>query len=398
MRPEGEVFAAYEARGFAPIWLGENGPSAAATAYLEALGQADRHALPVERYGREELRARLADLRDLDLAARAALEADLTASFLAYARDLNSGALVPRKVDRELHVYPERPEPHTLITGLGDATDPARWLAELAPQDPVYARLVARYETYRMLADGAAWGESLPKRRTLREGERSDLVPLLRDRLTAMGYLEDDRQVQGTLLIASNETANDAENGLVEEAVDPNRYDPALVAAVTQFQARHGLNQDGVVGPATRAALNVEPGFRAAQIAVNLERMRWLNRDLGAKHILVNLAAFEFDVLEDGKSVFNSRTVVGKARKHRTPEFSDEMDHMVINPTWFVPRSIAREEILPALQEDPTYLSRKNMRITGVDDPSTIDWSTITPDTFPGKVRQAPGSGNALGR
>ncbi|MEM0944050.1 MAG: L,D-transpeptidase family protein, partial [Pseudomonadota bacterium] len=118
----------------------------------------------------------------------------------------------------------------------------------------------------------------------------------------------------------------------------------------------------------------------------------------GAKHILVNLAAFEFDVLEDGKSVFNSRTVVGKARKHRTPEFSDEMDHMVINPTWFVPRSIAREEILPALQEDPTYLSRKNMRITGVDDPSTIDWSTITPDTFPGKVRQAPGSGNALGR
>ncbi|MEO0362121.1 MAG: L,D-transpeptidase family protein, partial [Pseudomonadota bacterium] len=130
--------------------------------------------------------------------------------------------------------------------------------------------------------------------------------------------------------------------------------------------------------------------------------MRWLNRDLGRRHVYVNQADFTVRLVEDGVALFEERVVVGKARRHRTPEFSDQMTHLVLNPTWYVPRSIATEEILPQLQEDPTYLWRKNMRLTSGGapgpDPSTVDWSVYSESDFPFRVQQRPGPDNALGR
>ena len=146
-------------------------------------------------------------------------------------------------------------------------------------------------------------------------------------------------------------------------AVDPAEYDEGLEAAVRVFQKRHGLNDDGVIGKRTVEALNKSAVYRAGQIVVNMERLRWLNRDLGHKHVLVNQADYNVKVIEGDKVLFTERVVIGKSRKHRTPEFSDEMTHMVFNPTWHVPYSIASKEILPKLQEDPEYLAKKNMRL-----------------------------------
>ena len=126
-----------------------------------------------------------------------------------------------------------------------------------------------------------------------------------------------------------------------------------MVEAIRRFQARHGLNQDGAIGPATLSQLNISPRTRAEQIAVNLERLRWLNKDLGERYVLVNLAGFTMAVMNRGRAEFTSRVVVGKAEEHRTPEFSDVMEFMVINPSWYVPRSIITKEYLPQLQEDP---------------------------------------------
>jgi murein L,D-transpeptidase YcbB/YkuD len=167
---------------------------------------------------------------------------------------------------------------------------------------------------------------------------------------------------------------------------------------VQRFQARHGLNTDGIVGAMTLAALNTTAAERAAQVAVGLERMRWLNYDLGARHIVINTAAFTMTMIENGDPRFSTRTVVGKSGRFQTPDFNDELEFIVVNPTWNVPYSIASKEILPLLQEDPTYLEQNDMELLGSDLPaSEIDWSQVTRGSFPGRIRQRPGPGNALG-
>ena len=382
----GDISAFYASRGFEPLWLGEAG-RAASEALLAVLTEADRHALPTRRYKRDEMASRRAALQPGSLQAQTAFEADMTRIYLQYARDVSSGALEPNKIDREILVYPERRTAMELLSGLARSAQPGQWFETLPPQSDDYRRLVERYRSFRLMAETGGWGPILTKRSTLRPGQRSSDVGALRERLTAMGYFAPaTASVETGVVLAAADRVSDAPSTPLG---DPLVYDEGLVQAVKLFQERHGLNQDGAVGPATRAALNVEPSFRAQQIAVNLERMRWLNRDLGAKHILVNLASFDMAVIENGAPVFESRVVVGKSKKHRTPEFSDQMEHMVVNPTWYVPYSIASQEILPKIKQDPGYLARKNMRLHGADVWS-VDWSQVTSRNFPGRITQGP--------
>ena len=165
------VIDVYAGRGFKPLWLDEVGAANGnATALLGALAKAGSHALPTERYDASGLATRME-------AGGNALEADLTAAFLTYARDITSGALEPRSVDRELHVYPERPDPAALIAAAADATDMAAFLESLQPANPLYSRLVARYAVFRSRADGDIWGSQVPTGRTLRPGDRHHAAP-----------------------------------------------------------------------------------------------------------------------------------------------------------------------------------------------------------------------------
>ncbi|MBY8974176.1 L,D-transpeptidase family protein [Rhodobacteraceae bacterium NNCM2] len=385
----------YADRQYRPVWTGADAAKRR-SALVASLTESPAHALPTSQYDLSALQAAEAGMDGLSPDVRAKAELAYTTSFLRYAQDISSGVLEPRKVDRELYVYPEKRDKALLLSGIATASDPATWMRDLAPADPGYYVLLDRYRTYTDLQANGGWGDQLNSRKTLRVGDRSQDVVVLRARLSAMGFMPSGVAAKATdVQIATAETANDANQSLIG---DPWVFDAALAEGVKAFQAHHGLNLDGAVGPATRAALNVDPGFRAAQIAVNLERMRWLNKDLGSKHILVNLASFDMVVMDRGERAFESRVVVGKAKRHRTPEFSDEMELMVINPTWHVPTSIAHGEILPKLREDPMYLERQGMRVTGVEDPLMVDWHAVTPATFPGRVKQGPGNSNALGR
>ena len=133
------------------------------------------------------------------------------------------------------------------------------------------------------------------------------------------------------------------------EPIDPVLlFDEELNQALIRFQAQHGLAADGVVGPATLAALNVSLKQRVRQIALNMERWRRYPRHLGKRYLMVNVASYSLDVMEDGESVLHMRTVVGQKRKRwRTPVFSDSMEYVVLNPNWYIPPSIAKREILP---------------------------------------------------
>lgn len=377
-----------------PIWLDANGQATdAALILVDFLRRADEHALPASKYRGDQLAQRLAGPGDR------ALEADLTAAFLAYAGDIESGVLDPGQIGDNLAIEVNRADPGALLAGAASAANMAAYLDGLAPQDPLYRRLVERYRAFRSIAGNDIWGPTVDSGRTLRLGDRSPRVAQARARLTAMGDLDPNVYARPTasidgVLVATADTTTDISSA----GYDPEYFDQQVEDALKRFQARHGLNQDGLIGPATLTQLNVSARERAEQIAVNLERQRWLKHRFTDRYILVNLAGFEMWVMENGRPVFQSRVIIGQSGRWETPEFIETMTHMVVNPTWYVPMSIARDEILPKLKQDPSYLARQGMRLIGTDmEAEQIDWASVTPSTFPGRVTQLPSDANALG-
>ncbi|MEM9013220.1 MAG: L,D-transpeptidase family protein [Pseudomonadota bacterium] len=365
------VEAFYSARDYEPFWLADG----AADALLDVLDAADAHGLPVARYdidALEEARAR----------GDAQAEIALMSAFLRYARDVRSGVLEPRRVDREIDIRPPRPARADLLADLSATASVDAYLASLPPQPERYQRLLAEKVRLEALLTEGGWGDPVPAGDTLRPGDRSPRIEAVRARLLSFGVEEGVRPADGA---------------------PADRFDDDLVAAVKMFQTHHGLNDDGVIGRRTAEALNSSVADRLRQVIVNLERNRWLNKPLGERHIFVNLADYMMTLVDNGEPTLTSRVVIGE-RRHRTIEFSDEMEHMVVNPTWNVPRSIATEEILPALQADPSYLTDRDMQLipTGSEPapgvPELKDWSGYSVSNFPFRIRQRPGRGNALGR
>jgi murein L,D-transpeptidase YcbB/YkuD len=178
-------------------------------------------------------------------------------------------------------------------------------------------------------------------------------------------------------------------------------FDASLEAAVKHFQRRHGLDPDGLVGRNTLAALNVSAAARVDQLRVNMERARWLFGDLEERFLLVNIARYRVVLVERGEVTWSTRAVVGRPFR-QTPVFKARMTYLEFNPTWTVPPTILKEDLLPELRRDPGALQRKNMTVLDFQgrpvDPSGIDWATIPARGFPYIIRQEPGPDNALGR
>ena len=242
------------------------------------------------------------------------------------------------------------------------------------PIHQAYARLADAFTRYQRLAAQGGWPE-LPAGPALKPGQQDVRVPLLRRRLA----------IEGDLL---------------SPVTDDGRYDAALEAAVRRFQSRHGLVVDGVVGPATRRALNIDVESRIVQMSINLERYRRLPYHLGERYLMVNTAAAMLELIEGEQIVFASRVIVGAPRTP-TPILQGNIDGVFFNPSWYIPRSIVVNEILPKLRRDHRYLAKENIVIVGRgSDPFglTLDWSQISARGFTAGLRELPGPHNALGR
>ena len=364
-----ELLAFYKERNFKPIWTG-NGDRQRRRAFLDAASKSWVHGLPTARYDPVQMKKDFGSIKSAK--ARGTLEVATSKKFLQYAQDLQSGILEPLKVDRELYVFPPRRDRIKNLKAFSKSS-PRAFLKSLAPKHPDYQRLLKEKARLERVVGSGGWGAKI-KAKKLKPGKSSKEVVAMRKRLTALGYKK---------LGTSPE------------------YNEVLQKSVQVFQVDHGLNPDGVAGSATIRAMNVSAQTRLQQVIVGLERQRWLNKPRGKRHIFVNQADFRAFVMDNGKPTLETRVVVGKARKFRTPEFSDEMTHLVINPTWHVPKSIARNEYLPMLKEDPTSLTRQGLRMTDVNgqrvDPATLDYSKYDLKNFPYDIKQPPSNRNALG-
>jgi murein L,D-transpeptidase YcbB/YkuD len=262
----------------------------------------------------------------------------LTDAFFLLVRDLSSGRYKAEDWDTLWYYEDQGVDPvQFLEMAIVDGNLSDDLLQQLLPNSPDYQRLKAALSAYRKLAEEGGWPKVNLQRYKLRPGMRDPGVSTLRKRLE----------------LASDSLADENNRDL---------YDPELVSAVRNFQLRHGLVMDGVVGPLTLAAMNTPVDYRIGQILLNLERWRWLPRDMGEQYLQVNVAGFQMKLVDRGNVVLQQRTISGK-RERQTPSFRDRITHLVVNPQWTVPRIIAVEDMLPRQQLDQSFLDSRQMQV-----------------------------------
>jgi len=376
----------YDHRDYRPAWSNRNGPGSQAQTLIQAIAAAGGEGLNPVFYHHLELERLLQDIH-LQLSSEGWVDParltdfDLlcTDAFLIYGTHLFAGCLNPETIDPEWSALRGDIDLAEALQKALEANTLKETLRRLRPPQPGYIRMHQALARYGEIVKNGGW-PMIPDGPDIRRGDRGDRVMILRQRLRVTGDLPPDPGEQVSL------------------------FDEALELSVIKFQWRHGLDPDGVVGPATLRALNVTADERLRQLAVNMQRWCWLPHFLGRLHIIVNIANFEIAVIEAGKVVLSMRAVVGKDYR-RTPVFTDQMTHLVLNPYWNIPETIAVEDMLPKIKKNRRYLATEKINVfqgwsadAGEIDPGTINWDQITAENFPYRLRQDPGPHNALGR
>lgn len=399
---DGAVRRFYQMRQAQAAWRDGNGWSPRAFAAIEVLRHADQEGLDPARYRPDALaqaldQANAGAAEGLVAADRiAAADFALSAAVLHYIRDVSIGRLDP--ADFHWDIPQERTDPAELLArGIAEANI-AAWFARLPPQDQAYAGLRQMLARYRTLV-GTPW-PTLPDGPKLRPGDHDPRVADLREMLATLGDLwqpvEQSRKERHDfvrLASAGSSLPSDADEKI------GTAYDGKLVEAVRRFQARHGLHPDGIMGDSTRLALNVSPDLRLAQIRANMERLRWMPREMHPRLIRVNLPAFTLEAIENDRTVLSMPVVIGQP-DWPTPIFADWVVSLKFAPTWTIPPKIARTETLAKIQQDPSYINRLGLQVLrdGREiSPSGISWHRISPQNFNYTLRQRPGKNNALG-
>ncbi len=358
------IEAFYSAHNYAPLWVSNDAGNERAKAAISYLAQADAVGLDPADYPTPDFKS----ATNADALAEAELK--LTASALTFARHAQIGRINYTRVSADIQYDLIAPEPADVLAKLADSNDAGNVLDGFNPPQAEFKALRSKLAEMRKgpaASDNKAEAKSEQPRvhvaegKIIRPGMKDVRVVALRKRLDITG---------------------DKDNQL---------YDDAVRDAVKTFQTENDIGVDGNLGPNTVRALNGEQkeARRSAAdpidtIVVNMERWRWMPRNLGNPHVVVNIPDYTLSLYDDGKVYWKTKIVVGKPDK-ATPLVSAEMKFITVNPTWNVPPSIIEKEYLPALQEDPQALDRIGLKLTQ-DADGTVH------------ISQPPGAGNALGR
>jgi murein L,D-transpeptidase YcbB/YkuD len=372
--------ALYAPTGDAPLWLADGRPTDRARAALAALHEADARGLDARDYDVDRLDA---EAKALDESrgspeARARFDATLSVALVRYVSALRVGRVHPKRLHFGYDIDPKR---YDLAARIREAVAQGRIRELVADAEPHFAQsrmLEEQLARYRALARDPSQGPVHVTVRKLAPEDPLAGAPGLARWLTALGDLPAGAPVS-------------------------ERYEGALVEAVRRFQARHGLDPDGVIGPATSRVLAVPADARMRQIQLALERLRWIPAIARGRVVIVNVPGFQLRAFDDlsgpAGPTLRMAVVVGKAARTETPIFTGAMATVVFAPYWNVPRSIVRKEILPKLRRDPAYLAEQEMEIVRggqVVAPTAEAIASLA--TGNASLRQRPGPRNALGR
>jgi murein L,D-transpeptidase YcbB/YkuD len=404
---DGTVRRFYLRRQYRPAWRDpDNGWSPQADLVLAAMRDADRDGLNPAAFRTAQIRKALdavpagTPATPEVTAELAAADIALSAAVLHYIRDMTGGGLDGHRFHWQIPWEYADPA-QILINGLA-APDMKAWLGQIGPHNHAYAGLKAMLAEYRAMAK-RPW-RPMARGPKLSPGDRDPRVPQLRAILRTLGDLP-ARGAQSARRAAPHPVRLASVGGddlsLTDDppTADAQVYDDALMRAVRRFQKRHGLAPDGIVGQSTQAALDISPRQRMEQIRANMQRLRWMPRELPPRFISVNLPGYQLQAI-DGDQVRLTMRVVAGQPDWPTPIIADWIVNLKFAPTWTIPPKIARTETLAKIQADPSYLNRLGFEVlnrgTRVD-PASIHWWRLTPKSFPYTLRQKPGKENALG-
>jgi murein L,D-transpeptidase YcbB/YkuD len=345
----------YAARNFEPLWTDNGAMTARAKEALAQLKKADDEGLDPADYAVPALAA------NASIDALADFELKFANAVVDYAHHAAVGRVHWSRVARDIVYTTEPPATADLLTKLSTASDAGAALSSYLPQHKYYTALRKKLAELRGKKDQVEEAPiEIGSGPMLRLGMIDERVPDLRKRLK------------------------------IEGDAGSNSYDEAVEDAVKTFQKEQGMLADGLLGPGTLRALNGKPNVARSSshtidvVLANMERWRWMPHDLGESYVIVNIPEFMLRLYTHGSLLWKTRVVVGKPSK-ATPLLTETMKFITVNPTWNVPPSIVYGEYLPALQQDPTVLSRMGLRISYGRGGGVRIW-------------QPPGPANALGR
>jgi murein L,D-transpeptidase YcbB/YkuD len=375
----------YRLNSFAPLWVTENGLRDKTRRTLALYANSEQEGLNPSDY----LPTPLGSFEDAseiggDIATLARFDLAMSATALRYAEHLHSGRIVPTRLSGYYDIEPPKLNLTRVMFEVFVRREPDFYLAALAPTHPAYSAMRESLAELRKVSAPSAT-PLLAGGPRVKLGRTDDRVPTVRARMVALGYLTPAQPAAAILGVKNPETVLDED----------------LSNALSAFQAANHMKQTGFIDEVTVASLNAQSGpQRAKSLVLNMERLRWLPRDLGRRHVFVNQAAFEMRLIDDHDITWRTKVIVGK-RETQTAVFSDKMERVVINPYWGVPQSIIRHEMMPRLAKDRRYLDRLGYEVVNERgqrvSSRSVNWWAYG-NNIPFGVRQPPGDGNALGR
>jgi murein L,D-transpeptidase YcbB/YkuD len=379
----------YTANGLQTKWLHENAPGELYYAVLAVLKNASHYGLRSTDYGISQLEERAAiiyktvpvstdEIIDLDIHVTAMYFLFTTHLMEGKVRNAGYGKYIWKREAKEYNTFDV-----ALLVETKKADHVMENISKLQPPHEQYTRLQKALEYYRLLEEKTP--QNLPVvavQGKIKPNEKNTAIPLIRRKLSLT-----DLRVYPMMM----DTATCMMDSLL--------YDQTLADAVKFFQVKHGLEPDGIIGEKTLKFLNQSFQEKADIIALNMERMRWLPEKYGQNYIRVNIPEYKLHVYEDEKEALEMRVIVGAANK-ATPVFNDELEHIVFSPTWTVPVSIIKEEIIPRLKNNPSYYAEKNYSFYKNEvaiDPANESWDSETINPYQYRIVQQPGPDNSLG-
>jgi murein L,D-transpeptidase YcbB/YkuD len=379
----------YARRRWSPAWLADGRPTPQASAVVAFLGRVPALGLPSEAYDAQGLADEIAPMAAAPpgLTERIRFDVSLSRSLLLLLSHLAQGRVDPASLGFSLSRGTEI-DLAAAASDVSTADDVPAAIRRVEPQYAGYTALEAALARYQALATDSTLRPPHVARASLRPGDTYADMAALRRLLFAFGDLATDSTMR-------TDTAN------------PLAYTPEIVAAVERFQQRHGLEGDGIVGPATFAALRVPIAQRVTQMELSLERWRWLPRRPPPRYIAINIPAFRLFAFDSDTIAAHPRVtmkvILGASRMRRaTPVFEGTMRQIVFRPYWDVPKSIAIKELIPLLRPDTGYALHQSLEIVrGSDVHATLypitarNLDRVAAGTL--RLRQRPGASNALG-